>query len=149
LLTTKENYDYSNGYIHKLKIKYYIINQEYFNFRKYFNLYDFHLKYKKELLMFAIKHMSTIWDKSLTCGYFDLSIVFELLYNRINLPFEEIKKINNIFGNYFYNELQNSITNNRETTIRNINNNRKLISLHTEFNGYDKKTGKRKIYSIH
>jgi len=149
LLTNKENYRYGKTYIDKIKIIYYLRNYEYTEFKKCLNLYNYNNKYKKDLLRLAIKDIPTIWNITYCCGYFNLYIIFELLYNQIYLSDDEIKELNDIFYKYFYREMQECIVkNNREETVININKSRRLISLRTDFIGYDKKTRSRVFYRI-
>ena len=149
LLTTKENYRYGKEYIDKIKIMYYLKNCEYTEFKKCVNLYDYNDIYKQDLLRLAIKDIPTIWDITYCCGYFNLCIIFELLYNQIYLSDDEIKELNYIFYNCFYKEMQECIVkNNREVTIVNINKSRRLTSLRKDFVGYNKRIRSKVLYTI-
>ena len=149
LLTNKENYRYGKSYIDKIKIMYYIQNDKYTEFKKCLNTYDYSDNYKQYLLRIALTNIPSLWEKTYTCGYDNLSMIFELLYNQVYLSDEEIKKLNEYFYRWSYKEIQECIVpNNRKETIININKSRRLKSLKTNFVGYNKNTRSRVFYSI-
>ena len=149
ILTNKENYRHGKSYIDKIKIMYYLQNNKYTEFKKCLNTYDYNDNYKEDLLRESLTDIPTIWEKTYMCGYYNLSIIFELLYNQVYLSDEEIKELNEIFYRCFYNEIQKCIVpNNRKKTIVNINQSWMLSSLQKDFVGFNKKTRSRVFYSI-
>lgn len=98
----------------------------------------------ESLLYQTIHTLPTVWTNSYQCGYYDLRYIFEIMYyiSHTNIDIDEcrVKQSNPHFFNYFYNTLQRQLTTNRKETIYNINNSRRLRSLHHGFEGYDKTT---------
>lgn len=138
------------GKIFRDKYLYDIILNKFFN--KNYNKFKYylHLLNKKELnniFLLTLSDIKTVWLNH-TQGFGDMRYIFECLYLGCNIENCNIENYNienfnsssaSHFLIHFYNDLLRCIVyNDRNLTIENINNCRKLKSLHSNFKPYDK-----------
>ena len=109
------------------------INKDYIMFKGCFNRYTYNDKVIKELGIIALKKLNTIWGSKLT-GYYDLRFTFELIMNGLNINDKDIIEANNSLSIRFILKKMNSCKSfNRFETIRNVNSEPSLRSLHSTF----------------
>ena len=109
------------------------INKDYRMFKGCFNRYTYNDKVIKELGIIALKKLNTIWGSNLT-GYYDLRFIFELIMSGLNINDKDIIEANNSLSIRFIVKKMNSCKSfNRFETIRNVNSEPSLRSLHSTF----------------
>jgi len=119
------------GYI-KYRIFDYI-NKDYRLYKNCFKRYTYDDNVIKELGIVALKTLNTIWGSTLT-GYYDLRFTFELIMNDLNINDKDIIEANNSLSIRFILKKMNTCKSfNRFETIRNVNKEPSLRSLHSTF----------------
>ena len=109
------------------------INKDYRLFKGCFNRYAYNDKVIKELGIIALNKLNTIWETKLT-SYYDLRFIFELIMNNLNINDKDIIEANNSLNIRFILKKMNTCKSfNRFETIRKINNEPSLRSLHSTF----------------
>jgi len=123
------------------------LNNNYLQFYKLLNKYDYDMDYLNSLLIKAIEKILTVWGNR-SCGFYDMRFIFELMYKGC-IP-ENIGNLNftaKHFYRLFYNNIKNCIVyNDRQTTLINIENSSNLLSLKRKFNYYKHGDYKNKPY---
>lgn len=109
------------------------INKDYRMFKGCFNRYTYNDKVIKDLGIIALKKLNTIWGSNLT-GYYDLRFTFELIMNGLNINDKDIIEANNSLSIRFILKKMNTCKSfNRFETIRKVNSEPSLRSLHSTF----------------
>ena len=109
------------------------INKDYRLFKKCFKRYTYDDKVIKELGIISLMKTNTVWGSYLT-GYYDLRFIFELIMNGLDIYDEDIIRMNKTLNIRFILKKMNTCKSfNRFETIRNVNNEPSLRSLHSSF----------------
>ena len=145
-ICNKELYNYLGGNnILKFQIMQFL-NNDYINFYKYLNTYNYDILFLNNLAKKAIKEIPAIYG-SRSCGYYDMRFIFELMYNKIILKDKIVKSINNNFYTFFYGNLKLCFKNTeRNKIIKKVNKQRMLQSLKNNFKVYKNKDLYHKTY---
>ena len=121
------------------------LNNDYLQFYKLLNKYDYDMDYLNYLLIKATEKILTVWGNR-SCGFYDMRFIFELMYKGC-IQSSYINHTAKHFYRHFYNNIKNCIVyNDRQTTLINIENSRNLLSLKIKFNYYKHGDYKNKPY---
>ena len=135
--------NYVNKYINeickieKLKIYYYLY-RDYISFYNYLNKYHFNIIDIDHLMFLSIKNIKLVYKYN-RFSFYDMRYLFELLYKYdYRLSDTIIKELNIHFYIHFYNHLISVIDKDKKITKKNINKNKIIIQLHSDFKAYYK-----------
>ena len=121
------------------------LNNNYLQFYKLLNKYDYDMDYLNSLLIKAIEKILTVWGNR-SCGFYDMRFIFELMYKGC-IQSSYINHTAKHFYRFFYNDIKECIVyNDRQATLINIENSKKLLSLKRKFNYYKHGDYKNKPY---
>ena len=132
-------YDFNKLYIEET------LNNDYLQFYKLLNKYDYDMDYLNSLLIKTTEKILTVWGNR-SCGFYDMRFIFELMYKGC-IQSSYINHTAKHFYRYFYNDIKNCIVyNDRQITLINIENSKNLLSLKNKFNYYKHGEYKNKPY---